>query len=177
MGYGYISHQVNNRNLPRRWLLVIGITLLTAYTAIRITTNEYISVKCGDYFRRAARASDVETAGRELDRAVQYLERRGLTAGYTSVFWRSPDEDIGFWYRNVKTMQRELHAVGPTASQATRSVVLIRFKDAVLKDNNVISPDGIDIYPYNTWLAGLFILGLLLSVSMAAWWVRDNLRS
>lgn len=172
----YNPYRNSHRNILRRCLFIFSVVTLVAYMVIRISASAYISAKCGDYFRRAALASDVGTAGRELDRAVLYLEHRGLTHGYTSVFWKSPDEDIGFWYNNVKAMQRNLHAVNPTTPQAAKSVMLIRLKDAILKDNDVISPSGIDIYPYNTWLAGLVIFSFLLGISMTTWWLRDELR-
>ncbi len=31
-----------------------------------------------------------------------------MTSGYTSILWQTPDEDIGFWYTNLKASQQEL---------------------------------------------------------------------
>ena len=47
---------------------------------------------------------------------VVYLEEKNLTSGYTSALWKTPDEDIEFWYNNLKSAQLELSKVDSTTS-------------------------------------------------------------
>ena len=54
------------------------------------------NVECKGHLKRAADANTIELAKQELDIALSYLEREGMTEGYTSVLYKTPDEDVGF---------------------------------------------------------------------------------
>lgn len=119
------------------------------------------------YLKRAADSNSVELARNELDTALKYIESEGLTSGYTSVLYRTPDEDVGFWYRNLKTSQAELLLLPATATPLEKSNMLMKLRETLLdsgeKSVHVTLPSGISVFPnnvgYSIWLA---ISGLLL---------------
>lgn len=54
------------------------------------------NANCKGHLKRAADSNTIEMAKKELDIALDYLEKEGLTEGYTSVIYKTPDEDIEF---------------------------------------------------------------------------------
>ena len=130
------------------------------------------------YLKRAADANTIELAHEELDRALTYLEANDLTEGYTSVLYETPDEDIGFWYRNLKASKEELEKLdNPSALEKTN--VLMKLRETLTdtgERTRVTSPDGIHLYPYNAVWAGLgwgsliaFFWGCILLIPKSEW--------
>lgn len=110
--------------------------------------------ECGGRLKRAADANTVEVARREIGAALAYLERENMTQGYTSVLYRTPDEDVGFWYSNLKAAQGELDAVGEGATKLEKSNVLMKLRETILDQSSdgktvVTKPDGISVFPSN----------------------------
>ena len=91
----------------------------------------------------------------QLKVAVDYAERKGLTSGYTSVWWTTPDEDLGFWFQNLAAALDELERISPDASQLERTNVLMKLRETILDQNKdgskVTVPMGISIFPDNTF--------------------------
>jgi len=124
---------------------------------------------CEGYLKRAADSNTVELAQKNLNVAVEYAESHNLTKGYTSVLWTTPDEDIEFWYSNLKASQEELSKVTADTTALERSNMLMKLRETLLdqkeKGTAVTIPDGISRYPYNGLLGVLcwifFPLGLL----------------
>ena len=52
--------------------------------------------RCGGYLKQAADANTVELAANRLDKAIEYIESNSMTEGYTSVLWKTEDENVGF---------------------------------------------------------------------------------
>ena len=149
-----------------------------AFTIFTITTVKSVSLKqhCTGYLKRAADANTIETAREELQRSIQYLEANNLTKGYTSVFWKTPDEDIEFWYKNLKASERGLSEIDSTASTLERTNVLMKLRETLMDsgENNdrVTVPEGLSKYPNNgmwgalIWLSILIIFGLIIWAAM-----------
>jgi hypothetical protein len=119
------------------------------------------------YLKRAADANSVDLAKNELDIAIKYAESNALTSGYTSVLYRTPDEDVGFWYRNLKVSQSELQSLPDNATPLEKSNMLMKLRETLLdsgeKKVHVTLPSGISVFPNNTAYAiWLTISGLLL---------------
>ena len=118
--------------------------------------------QCGGYLEQAANANTVELAKERLDIAIKYIEDNNLTTGYTSVLWKTEDENLEFWYRNVKACCNELEeAMG--MSQLEKSNVLMKVRESLKESkgeygDKVIIPVGISRYPNNlAWgIARLF---------------------
>ncbi|MBP3668524.1 MAG: hypothetical protein J6J26_03005 [Bacteroides sp.] len=121
--------------------------------------------------KQAADASSVELAERQLNKAIDYIEKNGLTSGYTSVIYKTEDENIGFWYENLKVCQKEL-AETRGNSTLENTNVLMKLRES-LTDNSeqgtkLTIPAGIYLYPNNAlflvanWISGIVIFAFLI---------------
>lgn len=156
-------------------LLVIGpMIVFGAFIYQKTMFKKHVS----GYLKRAADANTIELAHEELTRALTYLEENDLTKGYTSVLYETPDEDIGFWYRNLKASKEELEKLeNPSALERTN--VLMKLRETLTdsgEKTRVTTPDGIHLYPNNAIWAGLgwgslvaFFWGLILLVPKEEW--------
>ena len=119
--------------------------------------------------KRAADANTITIAKEELGAAVHELERRNVTSGYTSIFYNTPDEDLGFWYRNLKASYDELDRIAENTSQLERTNVLMKLRQTLLDHSNgnerVTVPCGACFYPNNGTVAGLLFLFLFIGVA------------
>jgi hypothetical protein len=134
-------------------LLILAVIPFLAWGATRAIKDIEFNRNCGGYLERAANANTVEIAEKELNTAINYLENKGLKSGYTSIFWTSPDEDIGYWYENLKASLNELREVDANASKLERSNILIKLRETLIdngsKRSSLTVPPGISIYPNN----------------------------
>lgn len=152
-------------------LMLIPFLVITTVTIVKgINFNRY----CGGHLKRAADANTVELARQELATAITYAEQEGLTTGYTSIVYNTPDEDIGFWYTNLRASLQELDSLNATSSQLEKSNMLLKLRQTLLdhteSGENVTKPSGISVYPNNlayavwgliTMLMGLIAFGVL----------------
>ena len=150
---------------------VIVLVLLLGAITPTITAVKSIKFKqqCAGYLKQAADANTPEIALDRVTLALDYMEKNHLTEGYTSVVWRTEDENIGFWYKNVKACQEEL-AKCLDGTQLEKSNVLMKVRES-LTDNGedgttLTVPPGISRYPQNALFGVLnTISGILLLLS------------
>ena len=148
-------------------LVILVVVLFVAWTGIRIYNAVIFEKDCGGYLKRAADANTVELAKGELSKVLAYMERHDLTEGYTSVVYRTPDEDIGFWYTNLKNSYQGLAALNPDTTPLEESSMLIKLRETILDEGShisVTSPAVISMYPYNGTMAILGVILLLVSL-------------
>lgn len=126
-------------------------------------------VNCQGHLKRAGDANTVEMAEKELAKAVQYMEENGLTTGTTSLFWKTPSNDVTFWYQNIKSSLEELKKITPETSLLERTNVLMKLRETLMDHGKVTCPGGISLHPNNVaffyagWLTGLMALaGVIL---------------
>ena len=79
-------------------LIIISCSIITRCTVKEISFDR----NCTGYLKRAADANTIPMASKELGMAIKYLDDHNLTKGYTSIFYTTPDEDIEFFYNNLK---------------------------------------------------------------------------
>lgn len=144
------------------------ISILTIFV-IMIVKGVTFSAGCTGHLERASNATNIELATQELDVALDYLEKRGMTSGYTSILWRTPDEDIGFWYNNIKEANLELKNTPDTISNLEESNMLIKLRETLMEssgkgDSAIICPDGLSRYPNNLLFAIILNLSWVLLV-------------
>ena len=105
---------------------------------------------CSGYLKQAADANTVELAMERLGNAIEYAEKNGLTDGYTSVFYNTEDENVGFWYQNLKACYNELEEC-KNGTQLAKSNVLMKVRESLTdndKDGTSLTyPDGLSRYP------------------------------
>lgn len=133
---------------------------LLALCGVRAVKQINFTRDCGGHLKRAADANTIPLAVQELETAIGYIERHGLTHGYTSVLYQTPDEDMGFWYRNLNDSLRELKGLAPQATELERSNVLLKLRETLLdhtqSGERVTAPEGISRFPNNRLFALLF---------------------
>lgn len=148
--------------------LVLSLIAPTIYVVKSIQFDQ----QCGGFLKQASDANSVELAEKQLSIAIDYIEEKGLTSGYTSVIYKTEDENIGFWYENLKTCQKEL-AETKSNSTLENTNVLMKLRESLTDDSRdgteLTIPSGIFIYPNNAtfMLANsisvvLFLISLLL---------------
>lgn len=129
------------------------------------------------YLARAAHANTVELAIENLEPAVAYLEKNNLTSGFTSVLYRTPDEDIGYWYKNLRASLDELKSIDPEASMLERTNVLMKLRETLTREtsegSSIVAPDGISRYPHNALFGFWFWISGLLAAFFFVMWVND----
>jgi len=152
-------------------LFFTGIALFVAWMVTRIVMGVQLDQQFTGHLKRAADANQIELAEREMNTAVSYLERNNLTTGYTSIMWQTPDEDIEFFYKNLKGSYDELASTPDTASNLEVSNQLIKLRETLLdhgkESDSVTCPDGLSVYPANT-LFMLWGLSSLLLIAFSA---------
>jgi hypothetical protein len=156
------------RCLVRKTITILSASVFVVTVIVGAVLGVHFDQNIGGHLKRAADANSIELAKQELKTALDNIERSGLTSGYTSVLWRTPDEDIGFWYNNIKASYAELNSLSPDASQLERSNTLIKLRETLLDhsggDEVVTAPDGISRYPNNAIFATVFLFSGLLAI-------------
>jgi len=146
------------------WLVILGL-ITPAICGIKyIQFNQ----DCGGYLKQAADANTVEIALDRVSRALDYMDKKHLTGGYTSVIYRTEDENIGFWYTNVKACKHELESC-LDGTQLEKSNVLMKVRESLTdngeKGTELTVPAGIHKYPSNTLFA---ILNTISAIMLGA---------
>jgi preprotein translocase subunit SecF len=159
------------------FLILIFVGLM-GYDAYRGITYD---IDVGGHLKLAAKANTPDIALGEMNISLKAMEARGYTEGFTSVLYRTPDEDVGYWYRNMKATRDSLAALDKNATQLEESNVLMKLRESIVDDSvsseSLKDPPGIQNYPYNGILALIefvgFILFIIGIVLIMGWW-HDN---
>jgi len=142
-----------------------GFILILAAMVIfgfRISKGIEFKQNVRGYLKRAADSNTIQLANEEISKAINYLDANNITSGFTSVLYKTPDEDIDFWYRNLKASQNELQTLS-SKSALERTNVLIKLRETLLdtgEKTKVTFPEGLHLYPYNKLWAVLTIIAL-----------------
>jgi len=144
------------------FIVFLGVSANVGYRYIIFEQN------CFGHLKRAADSNKITRATKELEIAINYLEDNKLTSGYTSIIYRTPDEDIEFWYENLKDSLDNLKKIDiSTMSQLEESNVLMKLRETILDDADgttaITCPDGLSRYPHNALYAIIFWVPLFLS--------------
>lgn len=141
--------------------VIATIGLLIIYPILVVKSIRF-EQNCIGHLKRAADANTIELAQKELKTAIDYLEANNITTGYTSVLWRTPDEDVEYWYSNIKASYEELENLPADATQLEKTNVLMKLRETLTDDTEhgtkVTKPRGISRYPNNKawgWARGI----------------------
>lgn len=157
---------------------IVGLLLLFMgcfHSGVRLYKSITFGINCGGRIKRAADSNTIELAKKEMQVVVLYLEDNDMTKGYTSILYKTPDEDVGFWYENLKSALDELEKVKPSISQLEKSNLLMKLRETLLdEDASVTLPMGISIFPNNVaycmwgWFSCILFLagGVVLSMAI-----------
>jgi hypothetical protein len=154
-------------------ILCLPFVALSSY---RIYSRINFSIKCQRHLKRAADANSVKLALQEMDVVVLYLEQNNMTQGYTKVIYKTPDEDVGFWYENLKAARDELRRVNPEATQLETSNILMKLRETILDESgqrtSVTMPQGIEVFPYNKLFAFAFVITGIICIIAVIYLLR-----
>ncbi len=163
--------------------IIIGL-LLVVFAIPSCAVRGYKSIiferGVGGNLKRAADANTINLAQEELSAALKYIEANGLTVGYTSIIYRTPDEDVSFWYRNLSASLDELRSLPTNATSLEKSNMLMKLRETLLDTHargvSVTAPDGISVFPnnmaYAIWLAFSALIGCA-GVCLFLWGIED----
>ena len=150
-------------------LILIALIVPTICLVKKIQFNQ----NCSGYLKQAADASTVELALDRINKALSYIEANNLTSGYTSVIYKTEDENVGFWYENIKQCKKELEE-SIDGSQLETSNVLMKVRETLTDENEsgttLTIPQGIWKFPNNTMWAFLNSFSFMLSSFAALLW-------
>ena len=148
-----------------RYLIATALIVVGLITPVSCTVKSIqFKQDCAGYLKQAADANTAAIALERITKALDYIERNQLTDGYTSVLWTTEDENIGFWYENIKACKAELEAC-LNSSQLEQTNVLMKVRESLMDGRELTIPDGISRYPNNAswmifgWLSALLIIG------------------
>ncbi len=145
-------------------LVIFGLLLVGAqvYQDIQFDRN------IGGHMTRAATANTIEIATTEMQIVVDNMEAKGYTQGYTSILYTTPNEDVGFWYKNMKASLNELKNVPANASDLEKSKTLMKLERTLESQEEsgkkIVTPPGISTYPNNLLWGIISLLGILVLV-------------
>lgn len=160
---------------------VVGLLLVLVGGSVfgyRKITEIQFDRNCQGYLKRAADSNTIELAQTELGKAVKYLEDNNLTEGFTSVVYNTPDEDVGFWYTNLKSALTELQTISKDASDLEKSNMLLKLRESLMDNSKITVPQGMAFFPHNFgWVILQVIGGLILGAGgvLFLYGIRDLL--
>ncbi len=164
----------NKSSSKQPYLLYILLLLSIFCGGSWICKSITFKQNCSGHLKRAANASTVELAQKELKIALDYLESNNMTSGSTHIIYATPDNDIEFWYSNIKAAYDEMKGIPPTTSLLEKTNVLKKLHESLVgssdKGDSVIIPPRLSIYPYQIWIfLGTFIGIIYLIIWSKIW--------
>ena len=164
-------------SIGRLSFAIIFTLLFLSWVFVRMVLSVQFDQNCGGYLKRAADSATIEIATKELDIALRYMEDHSLTSGYTSILYRTPDEDIAFWYTNIKAAHDELTTLPKEASPLERTNVLMKLRETLLDEDSkrfeITLPSGISVYPFNGMFALWGWASSILTFLFGCLWLKD----
>lgn len=133
--------------------LALGLFALIVMLSTLTYQSIIFDIEIGGHMGRAANANTIELAAQEMNIVVQNMEKRGMTKGYTSIIYKTPDEDVGYWYNNMNDSLAELRSVNPDATKLEKSNVLMKLRESLTTNDKIVVPQGIERFPYNALFA------------------------
>ncbi len=158
---------------------ILASIVFLFWVGFRIYNNIQFDRKCEGYLKRAADANTIELAKAQLTKAITYLEDNNMTSGYTSIVYTTPDEDVAFWYTNLKSSLKELNSINDSTTQLEKTNVLMKLRETLLDSGDegsskVTSPAGISIFPdnvaYMLWGIISLIIAVLCGIGAGVFW-------
>lgn len=169
-----MSRYKRKESTTQKVLFFMGLVMALVWTTGRVVGCVTYDIEVGDRLKRASDANSIELATQELDAALRGIKSRRLTTGYTSILYRTPDEDLSFWYRNIVSAQQELVQLPKDSTPLEKTNVLMKLRETLLDSGesgpHVTAPSGISIYPNNTLYSVLGTIGWVFFFVFGFWW-------
>lgn len=166
---------------------------LLAWGAVRIVKDITYDQQVEGYLKQAADANTTELAEKKIGQAIEGMDRRGLCNSkspdsppvfaddcFTSVLWRTPGEDVGYWRTNIQATYEDLHSMTneERVDNLTESNQLMKVRETLLDNgsqgDSVTAPAGISVYPNNVAFFWWGVFSVILAGGGVVWWLREN---
>jgi hypothetical protein len=174
--------------------LATTIAMVAGWVGTNIHLNKNWDAGVGSYLAAAINTRDPQKASKYLNNAVSFLEERGQTDGFTSIAYKTPDEDLNEWATGVaeatetaasvpadEPMIGKMHT--PWVQQLIKHKIVVANVtglDPVTGKTSFVYdlkyPSGIGRAPYNGYLFWS-LMGLLLGVVAAGAWTGFAVRN
>ena len=148
-------------------ITIIFALVLAAWAIARSIKDIQFARDCTTHIQSAVDADNVEMAKDELSKAIQYAEENNLTEGIVSIFFEQAKNDIGVWYKNMKTAYEELESLSEDATDDEKTNVLMQLRENLTTQGQngrfVTVPEGIIVYPNNVayfWWGMISFIGV-----------------
>lgn len=145
-------------------MMLVGLAMISCNVVRYINFNRH----CIGHLKRAANANTISIAAKELKTVIDYAEAHNLTNGYTSVFYKTPDEDIEFWYNNLTNAYAELLNLPDDIDALTATNVLLKLRESITDQDssgsNAVKPTGLAYYPHNLGYGLMLFFGILCTI-------------
>ena len=159
------------------------LTIAIVFTFVWVAWGTARSVKdvqfardCTRYLQTAVDVDNVETAKEELSKAIQYAEEHNLTEGVVSIFFNRSKNDIGMWYKNMKTAHEKLENLPEDATENEKANILMQLGETLTTNGQngrfVTVPEGIFVYPNNV---AYFWWGLISFMLAGVFWLAFDI--
>jgi hypothetical protein len=160
-------------------LAIISIIVPFIYYGAMIVRDIEFDRDCTSYLYLSANANSIEIAEERLTTAIEYLEEHNLTSGDCRfIIANRPANNIEYWYNNLKSAQLQLREIitNNTASELEKSNVLIKLRETLLDDDDLVIPENLCFYPNQTIIIimsliiwGLWILAFAIFTNLDDW--------
>lgn len=154
--------------------VLFGLTPFVPWT-ISIIKSIKMSANCLDYLEMSADANSVELAEKHLTTALNYLETHQLTSGNTKIIVYTPKNDIGLWYENLKSAQKQLQEMleQESLTELEESNALMKLRETLLDSSGCVTyPERISLVPNYKFLFWCNLLIILLWIPCGICWYR-----
>lgn len=163
------------------YILAIAFIFFGLFCGLAIIeTDRNFKENCVDHLTKATNTDSVETAKEELEKAIFFVETKNLTQGNTSIFLNKPENDIGYWYENLKSCYKDLEILPENLNPSEKRNALMKLRKSLLDCSTTNSirvklPKNISSYPNRLSFLGLFlfIIGVLV-VHIIDWYDDDS---
>ena len=164
--------------------IVFGIVLLIILGLVTVRKIQYERDVSG-HLKLAADANSTEFAERKLKLATDGMEawdfcNDGGENCFTSVIYRTPEDDVGYWRENIESTLADLQSMSDAerADNLIESNQLMKVRETLLDSgpsgDHVTDPKGIFKYPNNTGFALWLTVALIgLGIGAFQWGRRD----
>jgi len=155
-------------------VLLVGIILLCIYSIVLLHLSMKFNYNCRELLYNVACTTDIEEAKETLGQVTNYLKQEKFLSDpkcYPTerIFlrlpknWKRPTQSIARWHLDLFLLHQRLTAIN-TIDDIRKQKVLADIRKTILNDqqDDVKIPRGIILFPYNTPLNLLLIIGIAL---------------
>lgn len=111
----------------------------------------YYHIECTQQLTRAADAPTVDLAVSAIDKAIAYLDDNNKTTGNSGFIFKTPRNDVEYWYGQLVSSRDELVTVSDKPDPLLHSNMLMKLRETLSDSGQhgraITQPANMDVYP------------------------------